>query len=466
MTVFQGLQKNEIMTTLFIADATIVNEQDTYVADVLIEQGVISAIGNLTPPRASQVIDARGKFLLPGVIDTHVHFREPGLVLKGCIRSESAATVAGGVTSYFDMPNTIPNATTRRAVEGKFSLACHNSFANYFFYIGIQAQHIDEVMKADYNRIPAITDDGLYFTNAKSLLVDQQDLLRKLLNDSGQIIAIHSEYESIIEENLGRMLDGTAGRLEMRHHPVIRNDRACVEATKAAISIARETEGRLHILHLSTAQETAFLDRGIPLTKKRITAEVCVHHLWFTEDDYAKLGAKIKWNPAIKTKEDRAALWSALLDGRIDVISTDHAPHLPSEKQLDYLHSPGGAPMVQHALVAMMEFVKAKKISLETLVEKMCHNPAKLFGISNRGFIRTGYHADLLLVDPDDPWEVTNSSLLYRCGWSPFEGVVFSSRIHCTIVNGIVAYRNSRFLNAPGGQQLQFVNKNDFRKKD
>jgi dihydroorotase len=448
-----------MVNTLFISNATIVNEHQQYVADLLIEDDIISEIGNLKPPKGANTIDARGKFLLPGIIDTHVHFREPGLISKGSIRSESAAAVAGGVTSYFDMPNTIPNATTRAAVNDKFRLAHRNSFANYSFYIGIQEHYLDEVFNADYSRIPAITDDGLYFTNTKSLLVDQPDLFRKLLNESGQIVAIHSEYESVIEENLRQVLCETGGRPEAGHHPLIRSERACLEATKAAMAIGKQTGGRLHILHLSTAKEAEMLDKGIPLNNKRITAEVCVHHLWFSDEDYQKLGARIKWNPAIKTKRDRSELWNALLDDRIDIIGSDHAPHLSSEKQLGYLHSPGGAPMVQHTLVAMMEFVKSGRISLETVVEKMCHNPATLFGISRRGFIREGYYADIVLVSPDDPWEVNSSNVLYRCGWSPFEGSVFASRVHSTVVNGTVVYADGKITGAPNGMALRFGNR-------
>lgn len=444
------------MSKIFIHKPNIVNESKVYVANLLIEDDRICEIGGEVPCGDVHVIDGSGKYLLPGIIDAHVHFREPGLTHKADIRSESAAAVAGGVTSFLDMPNTIPNAIKVKDLENKFRCASANSYANYSFYIGATAQNITEVLAADYGRICAITDDGLYFTNQHSLLVEQPQLFRKLLMESRQIIAIHSEYESVVNQNIAKALDEYGGVIDIRQHPLIRSEFACVNATENAVKIARQTKGRLHVLHVSTGKEMELFDAGIPLVKKRITAEACVHHLWFSDEDYSKLGARIKWNPAIKTASDRSALLEAVNDGRIDIISTDHAPHLAEEKQKDYINCPSGAPMIQHGLIVMLELVKMGKLSIETIVEKMCHNPAILFGIPKRGFIRPGYYADLVLVDLNEPWTVNSANILYKCRWSPLEGMVFSTKVYCTIVNGHMVYFKNKVQGVPKGVELKF----------
>ena len=448
--------KEIAMNQILIVNSTIVNEGQQFAANVLIEDGIIKEIGFPLANAGATIIDAKGKCLLPGIIDAHVHFREPGLSDKGDIFTESRAAVAGGITSYMDMPNTIPNTTNSNLLDQKFTIAESNSFANYSFYIGIKEDNLAEILNADFSRVCGITDDGLYFTNTKSMLVDQPELMKEVLSQSSTLVAIHSEKEAIIEENLRNIINESGEDISAELHPEIRSEEACYLATQSALKTACETGGRLHVLHLSTVKEALLFDNTAPLEQKNITAEVCVHHLWFSDEDYTKLGSKIKWNPAIKTVKDKEGLLAALIDGHIDIISTDHAPHLLEEKQRDYLHSPGGAPMVQHSLVVMLEFVKLGKISIEKIVEKMCHNPAVLFGIEKRGFIRTGYSADLVIVDLNDPWVVSKSNILYKCGWSPLEGYEFSSNIYCTIVNGKIAFKNGDVSTEPNGKSLRF----------
>lgn len=444
--------------SILISGATIVNEGRLTVADVLIEDGWIKEIASDISPAGCQLVNARGKYLLPGIIDTHVHFREPGLAIKGDIRSESAAAVAGGVTSYFDMPNTLPNATTFAEVARKCRIAEKTSFANYAFYLGATKDTLTLLPSAEMRGICGLTDDGLYFTSAKSLLVDQPELFADLLSKSDKIISIHSEYEAIVEANLERAVRMYGDDIPVRSHPVIRNEEACYLATEAAIRIARKTSGRLHVLHLSTARESQLFAANSDVKTKKITAEVCVHHLWFCDDDYERLGGRIKWNPAIKTRRDKEELLRAINEGRIDVISTDHAPHLLSEKSRCYRDCPSGAPMVQHSLLIMLELVNMGKITISKVVEKMCHNPATLFGVVKRGFIRLGYHADIVLVDMQQPTVIDQSNILYKCGWSPLEGQQLSCSIYCTLVNGVVSYMNDRICSLPVGQKLSFDN--------
>lgn len=448
---------NEIaMNQLLIVNATLVNEGLQFVANVLIEDGVIKEIGlPLANPNAT-IIDAKGKYLLPGIIDAHVHFREPGLSAKGEIYTESRAAVAGGITSYMDMPNTLPNTTNSKLLDQKCSIAEKNSFANYSFYLGIKDDNLEEILNVDGSKVCAITDDGLYFTNAKSMLVDQPELMKEVLSRTSKLVAIHSEKEAIIEENLNNAIHAFGENINIELHPKIRSEEACYLATKAAIKTTNETSGRLHVLHLSTVKEALLFDNTTPIEKKNITSEVCVHHLWFSEDDYKTLGTKIKWNPAIKTEKDKEGLLAALIDNHIDIISTDHAPHLMDEKQRNYLDAPSGAPMVQHSLIVMLEFVRQGKISIEKVIEKMCHNPAILFGIEKRGFIRTGYYADLVIVDPNDEWVINKSNILYKCGWSPLEGYKFGAKVYCTIVNGNITFMNGEFFSKPNGKQLRF----------
>jgi dihydroorotase len=444
------------MNQILIVNSTIVNEGQQFVANVLIEDGIIKEIGFPLANTDATIIDAKGMYLLPGIIDAHVHFREPGLSGKGDIFTESRAAVAGGITSYMDMPNTIPNTTNINLLDQKFNIAGSNSFANYSFYIGIKDDNLGELLNVDFSRVCGITDDGLYFTKMKSMLVDQPELMKEVLSRSPKLVAIHSEIEAIIQENLRSAINEFGQEINIKLHPKIRSEEACYLATQSALKAARETGGRLHVLHLSTVKEAMLFDNTVPLQEKKITAEVCVHHLWFSDEDYIKLGAKIKWNPAIKTGNDKEGLLAALIHDHIDIVSTDHAPHLLEEKQRDYLHSPGGAPMVQHSLVVMLEFVQQGKISIEKIVEKMCHNPAILFGIEKRGFIRTGYNADIVIVDLNDPWVVSKSNIYYKCGWSPLEGYKFSSKVFCTIVNGKIAFKNGGFSTEPNGKCLRF----------
>ena len=450
--------KEVAMNQILIVNSTIVNEGQQFAANVLIEDGIIKEIGFPLANADATIIDAKGMYLLPGIIDAHVHFREPGLSDKGDIFTESRAAVAGGITSYMDMPNTIPNTTNSNLLDEKFKIAACGSFANYSFYIGIKEDNLAEILNADFSRVCGITDDGLYFTNTKSMLVDQPELMKEVLSRSSKLVAIHSEKEAIVEENLRNAINEFGGDISAELHPKIRSEEACYLATQSALKTASETGARLHVLHLSTVKEALLFDNTVRLEQKNITAEVCVHHLWFSDEDYKKLGAKIKWNPAIKTVKDKEGLLAALIDDYIDIVSTDHAPHLLEEKQRDYLHSPGGAPMVQHSLVVMLEFVRQGKISIEKVVEKMCHNPAVLFGIEKRGFIRTGYNADLVIVDLNDPWVVSKSNILYKCGWTPLEGYEFGAKVYCTIVNGKIGFFMGKITSEPNGRELYFHN--------
>lgn len=441
---------------LLIKDATIVNEGNIFAADVLIEKETIAQIGRIIANDNYEIIYAKGLHLLPGIIDSHVHFREPGLTHKGNLYSETRAAIAGGVTSFIDMPNTIPNALTQEILANKFKLAAQHSFANYSFYMGINTSNWEEAMKTDPSKICALTDDGLYFSGKDQLLVSDEVYMEKVFKECPMRIAIHSEDENIINNELRLARTKYGDNILAEMHPKIRTEEACLSSTKKAIAIAQKYNTRLHILHLSTAKEAALFDNTLPLNQKRITAEVCVHHLWFCDEDYKRLGAKIKWNPAIKTAADRDGLLQALIEDKIDIVSTDHAPHLLQEKLLPYEKAPGGAPMVQHSLMAMLELVHHKKVSLEKIVQKMSHNVAELFGIEKRGFIKKGYKADLVLVDLNAPWKVDTSNILYKCGWSPFEGMVFHSKVVKTIVNGTVVYDNGIVSEIKVGQPLKF----------
>jgi len=441
---------------LLIKDATIVNEGNIFVADILIDKEIIVQIGNINSSENYEIINAKGLHLLPGVIDSHVHFRTPGLTHKGDLHSETGAAIAGGVTSFIDMPNTIPNVLTQETLADKFELAAQHSFANYSFYMGINTTNWDEAMKTDPSKICALTDDGLYFSGKDQLLVSNDSYIEKVFKECPQRIAIHSEDEEIINSELNFARAKYGDNIPAEMHPKIRTEEACISSTKKAIAVAKKYNTRLHILHLSTAKEAALFDNTLPLNEKRITSEVCVHHLWFCDEDYKRLGAKIKWNPAIKTSADREGLLHALIEDRIDIISTDHAPHLLQEKSLSYEKAPGGAPMVQHSLVAMLEMVHLKKISLEKVVQKMSHNVAQLYNIERRGFIKEGYQADLVLVNLNAPWVVSQSNILYKCGWSPFEGTMFHSKVIKTIVNGTIVYDNGIISEKKVGQPLKF----------
>ncbi|HSV88594.1 MAG TPA: dihydroorotase, partial [Bacteroidales bacterium] len=435
-----------MMQSFFIQKVYLVNEGSIELTNILIEDGRVSKIGDFANPENAIVIDGTGKYLLPGIIDAQVHFREPGLTHKGDFQTESRAAVAGGVTSYLDMPNTRPNVLSDSELEEKIELAKQKSLANFGFFMGVNDQNIDQICKTDTSRYFAVSDDGLYFSGKGNLLADNPETLGRLLSTCKCIVAIHSEKEKIIEENESIFSQKFGDDVPAEAHPEIRNHLACFEATKMAVQLAEKHNGRLHILHLTTEQETALFRNDIPLSEKKITTEVSVHHLWFTDKDYLRLGNRIKWNPAIKSEKDREGLFKALLDGRIDIITTDHAPHTLDEKMQPYLKSMSGAPIVQHSLNIMLEFYHRGAITIEKIVEKMCHNPAILYRISNRGFIREGYNADLVLVDLDNPYTVDKTNILYKCGWSPLEGTTFRSRVTHTFVNGCLVYENGRIF--------------------
>lgn len=428
-----------------IKKATLVNEGQQFIADVLIVDQLIHKIGNLSEVPGATVIDAAGLYLFPGVIDAQVHFRDPGLTHKGDMVTESRAAVAGGVTSYIDMPNTVPNVLSMSVLEEKYALAAQKSLANYGFFLGVNGDNIDEVIQTDTSTLLGVSDDGLYFTKKGNLLADNPEIMEKLFANCRSIIAIHSEKEQMVEENEARFRQEYGDNVPIELHPVIRSERACFEATERAIALANKHHARLHILHLTTAAETVLFRNDIPLTEKNITTEVSVHHLWFSGKDYARLGTRIKWNPAIKTEKDRQGLLKALLDDHIDLITTDHAPHTEAEKDQPYFQSMSGAPMVQHSLNVMLEFYQQGQISLEKIIEKMCHNPAVLYRMAKRGFIREGYYADLTLVDMNAKWTVNKDNILYKCGWSPLEGTQFHSQVTHTWVNGHLVYDRGVF---------------------
>jgi dihydroorotase len=438
-----------------IQQVTLVNEGKIQVTDVLIEGERIQKIGSIPAQDEYQLVDGRGKYLLPGVIDGQVHFRDPGLTHKADLTSESKAAIAGGVTSFIEMPNTRPNTLTLELWADKYELASTKSLANYGFLLGITADNLDEVIQWDTSKHLAITDDGLYFTGKGNILADQPAMLEKLFAAHKGLIAIHSEKEEIIEKNEELYREKYGENVPIACHPLIRSEQACYEATEQAIGLAEKHGARLHILHLSTAKETDLFRNDIPLADKNITTEVSVHHLWFTDQDYEQLGALIKWNPAIKTQQDKDGLLAALLDDRIDLITTDHAPHTLEEKQKPYFQSMSGAPLVQHSLNCLLEFYAQGKISLEKIVEKMCHNPAILYRIKERGYIREGYFADLTLVDLNSEWTVSKENILYKCGWSPLEGTTFHSKVLNTWVNGHLAYDNGTFYDEVKGKALE-----------
>ena len=435
-----------------IKNTTIINEGQSSLSDILFYDNRIQKIGNINAEPDFKVIDGTGKYLVPGIIDGQVHFREPGLTHKGDLYSESKAAIAGGVTSFIDMPNTIPNALTLQTLAEKYELASQKSLANYSFFLGVNSDNVDEIIKTDTSKLIGVSDDGLYFTKKGNLLADNPETMEKLFANCKSIIAIHSEKEQTIEENENIYREKYGENVPIEFHPLIRSEKACYEATKRAIELANKYKARLHILHLTTEAETHLFRNDIPLIEKNITTEVSVHHLWFSDKDYSRLGNLIKWNPAIKTEKDRQGLLKALLDDRIDIITTDHAPHTLEEKQKPYFQSMSGAPLVQHSLNCMLEFYKQEIISLEKIVEKMCHNPAILYRIEKRGFIREGYFADLILVDLNTSWTVAKDNILYKCAWSPLEGTTFTTKVLKTFVNGNMVYDNGKFDERVKGQ--------------
>jgi dihydroorotase len=440
---------------MLIKGAVVVNEGKTQALDVRIENGKITSLQpDITQEDGEEVVMAQGKYLLPGLIDDQVHFREPGLTHRACIRTESRAAVAGGITSFIEMPNTNPQTTTIEALENKFAVAGKDSLANYSFMFGGTNDNFGEVARLDKTKVAGLK---LFLgSSTGNMLVDDETVLRKIFSSTDLVISVHCEDEPTIKANLAKHIEIYGEEIPIEKHPVIRSHDACYLSSSKAIALAKETGARLHVFHLSTAKETELFDNSIPLAEKKITAEVCVHHLWFSADDYAEKGTHIKWNPAVKNTEDRTALWEALNDDRIDVLATDHAPHTLAEKSNPYTSAPSGGPLVQHALLALLTAVGQGKISIEKLVQKACHNPAILFQVANRGYIKEGFQADLVLVDLEKKTTVTKDNLLYQCAWSPFEGTTFDASVEKTWVNGQLVYDQGEIIETAAAQQLTF----------
>ena len=444
------------MRTVLIKNAQIVNEGTITSGDVLIEADRIAEIApSISVKNAdTKVIDADGFYLIPGMIDDQVHFREPGLTHKATIKTESRAAVAGGITSFIEMPNTVPQATTIDLLEEKFAIAAKDAHANYSFMFGGTNDNLSEILKVDKTKVAGLK---LFLgSSTGNMLVDNPKVLEEIFSKTDLLISTHCEDEATIRKNLEQAIAIYGDDIPMEKHPEIRSEQACYISSSQAIALAKKTGARLHVFHLSTAKETKLFDKKKALKDKKITAEVCVHHLWFTSEDYASKGTKIKWNPAVKTKKDREGLWKALNEGRIDVIATDHAPHTLEEKDNVYTKAPSGGPLVQHALEALFEMHRKGYITVEKLVEKVAHNPAILFEIKDRGYIREGYKADLVLINPNAPWTVTKENIAYKCGWSPFEGTTFRARVTHTFVNGHLAYENGKIAKATNGERLTF----------
>ncbi|HEY1009351.1 MAG: dihydroorotase [Daejeonella sp.] len=442
------------MSSILIHSATLVNENRTFIADVYIKNGLIEQIAGTIDRKADKVIDGRGLHLFPGCIDDQVHFREPGLTHKADIFTESRAAVAGGITSFMEMPNTVPNTLTQELLAEKYEIASRTSVANYSFFMGAGNDNLDEVLKTDPKTVCGIK--VFMGSSTGSMLVDNEKTLEGIFSQAPILVAVHCEDEATIRENTANFKALYGDKLTAGMHPQIRSAEACYKSSSFAIELAKKHNTRLHILHISSALETHLFENSIPLSEKRITAEACIHHLWFSDKDYDKKGNWIKWNPAIKSGEDREAIFNAVLDGRIDIIATDHAPHTMEEKSQPYIKAPSGGPLVQHALIAMLQFYDQGKISLEKIAEKMAHHPAICFQIEKRGFIREGFWADLVLVDLSRPTEVTRENILSKCGWSPFDGLIFSSSIHTTIVSGRIAYENGKVTESGIGERLMF----------
>lgn len=440
---------------ILIKNAQVVNEGKIFQSDVLIENDLIAKISeNILEENIDNIINGEGKFLIPGVIDDQVHFREPGLTHKGDIESESKSAIAGGTTSFIEQPNTVPNAVTQELLEEKYKIASEKSYANYSFSMGGTNDNLEELLKTNPRNVAAIK---LFLgSSTGNMLVDNPETLENIFSKVKMPICVHCEDETTIRRNTEIYKEEYGEDIPIKFHHLIRSEEACYLSSSKAVELAQKTGARLHIYHLSTAKETELFRNDIPLKDKKITAEVCVHHLHFTNDDYETKGSLIKWNPAVKTEKDKIGLWEALLDDRIDVIATDHAPHTLDEKSNKYLSCPSGGPLVQHSLQVMIEYYKKGKISLEKIVEKMCHNPAILFEIEKRGFVKEGYKADLVLINPNAEHTVSKENILYKCGWSPLEGEVFHSEITHTFINGNLAYENGKFSEEKFGERLLF----------
>lgn len=442
------------MNTYLIKGATLVNEGQQTVTDVLIKNGRIEKTGQRLSAIGAHEINAEGLYLLPGMIDDQVHFREPGLTHKADIFTESMAAVAGGITSFMEMPNTVPNTLTQELLAEKYGIAAQTSLANYSFYMGASNDNLDEVLKTDPKAVCGIK--VFMGSSTGNMLVDNEQTLEHIFSKAPMLVATHCEDEQTIRNNLAGFKAQYGEHLTIAMHPLIRSAEACYKSSSLAVELARRYHTRLHILHISTAKEVSLFENNLPLKDKRITAEACVHHLWFNDTDYAQKGNFIKWNPAVKTAADQAGILQGLLDDHIDVIATDHAPHTLEEKQQPYLQAPSGGPLVQHALPALLEMHLQGKISLEKIVEKTAHNPAICFDIEKRGFIREGYWADLVLVNLHDPFKVTPLNVFYKCGWSPFDGETFRASITHTFVSGNLAYQNGKFTTNEKGKRLHF----------
>ena len=437
-----------------LKNAQIINEGGIVTADVMIQGDRIVKVAKRINDEAAEVIDLSGKFLMPGVIDDQVHFREPGLTHKGRIYTEAKAAVAGGITSFMEMPNTKPQALTQVLLEEKYLIGAKDSLANYSFFMGASNENLEEVLKTDPKQVAGVKI--FMGSSTGNMLVDDKQVLNDIFSKCDMLIAVHCEDEETVRKNSAQMKSEYGEDLPIRFHPIIRNEEACYKSSSMAVELAKKHNTRLHILHISSDKETNLFRNDIPLNQKRITAEACIHHLWFDESSYDEKGTWIKWNPAVKSAKDKDGVWKALIDDRIDIIATDHAPHTIEEKNNTYFKAPSGGPLVQHALVAMLEFYHQGKVSLEWIVEKMCHAPATCFQVKERGFIREGYFADLVVVDLDKPWVVEKGNILYHCGWSPFEGETFKSSVVMTFVNGNLVYDGGVFDEQHRGMRLEF----------
>ena len=439
---------------ILIKNARIVNEGETFESDLLIKNRRIHKLSSTISAKNYKIIDLNGNYLMPGVIDDQVHFREPGLTHKANIFSESRAAVAGGITSFMEMPNTNPPVLSQELLKQKFDIAKHNSLANYSFFMGVSNTNINEVLKTDFGKVPGLKI--FMGSSTGNMLVDDFTVLNNIFSNVEGLIAVHCEDEKTIKENIINYKTKFGENVPIEHHPNIRSQEACYKSTSLAVSLAKKYSSRLHVLHISTERELDLFSNEIDLKQKKITSEACIHHLTFTDKDYKKRGAFIKWNPAVKSEKDNDAIWTALLDNRIDVIATDHAPHTAEEKRQSYFNCPSGAPMVQHALTVMLQHHLNNKISVEKIVEKMCHAPAICFNIKKRGFIREGYYADLVAIERKS-WEVNKDNLLYKCGWSPLENKKFDFNISHTFVNGNLVYEHGIINDSILGIELSYL---------
>ena len=442
------------MSKLLLKNAKIIDENSIFEGDILLHDEIILKIDRDISAPEVEVIDLEGKHVFPGIIDDQVHFREPGLTHKGTIASESRAALAGGITTFMEQPNTDPQTTTIEKLEAKFALAKESSYANYSFLFGGTNDNLEELKKLDKNACSGVK---LFLgSSTGNMLVDDEEVLENIFRSTEMVISAHCEDEGTIRYNLAKYKEEYGEDIPIRYHPLIRSEEACYLSSSKAIGLAKKTGARLHVFHVSTGKETHLFRNDIPLEQKKITSEVCIHHLWFSDADYDDKGTLIKWNPAVKTAEDRSQLWKALLDDRIDIVATDHAPHTLKEKNNVYTKAPSGGPLVQHGLPAMLEKYHEGVISMEKIVEKMCHNPAKLFQVKKRGFVKEGFFADLTVVDLNSIWTVSKDNIAYKCGWSPFEGTAFKSRISHTFVNGHLAYENGNFSDKRNALRLTF----------